>query len=77
MAKRTTKRQDHLAARTQAVSKTEAIYNHVIACVDISPGSQKIIPHALAVAKALGGKLTLGEIMETQAPGHDPIDPVF
>ncbi len=76
MAKRTTKKQDHLAARMEAVAKSEAIYSHVIACVDISPGSRKIIPHALAVAKALGGELTLGEIMETHAPGHDPIDPV-
>lgn len=43
---------------------------HVIACVDRSRHAEKIVPHALAVATALGSPLILLQVLEAH-PGYD------
>ena len=47
----------------------------VFACVDTSPASTKVIPHANAIADALGGALSLVHIVEPEA-SNAPCDPV-
>ncbi|MGB3387389.1 MAG: universal stress protein, partial [Pseudaminobacter sp.] len=42
----------------------------VIACVDRSGHAEKIVPHAVAVASALGSPLTLLQVLEAH-PGND------
>lgn len=51
-------------------------HSHMVACVDGLPASRKVIPHALAVAKALGGELTLVEVIRVRASSYSPVDPV-
>ncbi|MEX3007238.1 universal stress protein [Hoeflea sp. TYP-13] len=48
----------------------------VVACIDGSPASTKVIPHANAIANALGGELSLVHVVESdnaQAP-YDPVE---
>lgn len=43
---------------------------HVIACVDRSRHAERIVPHALAVANALGSPVILLQVLEAH-PGYD------
>ncbi|MCP4319796.1 MAG: universal stress protein [Hyphomicrobiales bacterium] len=48
----------------------------IVACIDTSPGSMKVIPHANAIANALGGELSLVHVVEpdnSQTP-YDPVE---
>ncbi len=47
----------------------------VIACVDRSPLSSRVIPHAGAIAEALNGELSLLHVIEPDRM-HKPFDPV-
>ena len=50
---------------------------HVVACVDHSENAAKVIPHAYAIAEALGVPVTLLQVLEAK-PTHsirpDPIE---
>jgi nucleotide-binding universal stress UspA family protein len=47
----------------------------VVACVDTSPVSARVIPHASAIAEALGGELSLIHVIEPDS-SQLPSDPV-
>lgn len=48
----------------------------IVVCVDASPLSAKIIPHAHAIADALGGELVLTHVIESEKSQFSPFDPV-
>lgn len=48
----------------------------VMACIDGTEASRKVIPHALAVAAALGARLTIVHVIEAPQTGEGPFDPV-
>jgi len=54
----------------------KAIFDRVAACLDGSEFGERVIPHALAVAKALGSPLTLLRVLESKASGEEPPDPL-
>lgn len=48
----------------------------IAACVDNSPMGRKVVAHAVAIAKALDGELTLIRVLETRPASGTPPDPV-
>jgi nucleotide-binding universal stress UspA family protein len=48
----------------------------VVACVDASGFAEKVVPHALTVAAALGSPVTFLRILEAKAVHAVPVDPV-
>jgi nucleotide-binding universal stress UspA family protein len=61
---------NHSAAKPAGTS-------HVVACVDHSENAAKLIPHAYAIAEALGVPVTLLQVLEatpTQQSRPDPIE---
>lgn len=51
-------------------------FREILACVDGSELGSGVIPHAQAVTRALGARLTLLHVLETEATGAAPPDPV-
>lgn len=48
----------------------------IIVWVDSSPSARKVIPHAQAIASALGAEVTLVHAVEAKSSAQAPIDPV-
>lgn len=52
--------------------------SHVLVCLDRSPLGESVLPHAIALARGCGARLTLLHVLETkrglEAPG--PVDPL-
>jgi nucleotide-binding universal stress UspA family protein len=64
-------------AHDQVIHPTaEAVPYRIAACVDTSAMARDVIAHAVAVAKALQGELTLVRVLETRRAGGMPADPV-
>ncbi len=69
---RTRKPSDHLKEEAHAVTR-----QGVVACVDGSRTSHKLISHAIALARALDGRLTLLRVLDVDrgaAVRADPVD---
>lgn len=64
----------HLAP--EGVSTPQAQCSRVLIAVDESQVSQKVIPHGLAVARALGAETSLVRVLETREPNVGLVDPV-
>lgn len=54
----------------------KVMVDRIAACLDGSELGERVIPHALAVAKALGSPLTLLRVLESKASGEEPPDPL-
>jgi nucleotide-binding universal stress UspA family protein len=52
------------------------VFDRVVACLDGSELGERVIPHALAIAKALGAPLTLLRVLESKASGGEAPDPL-
>jgi len=55
---------------------TPAPLREILACVDGSELGSGVIPHARLAARALGARLTLLRVLETEAAGAAPPDPL-
>jgi nucleotide-binding universal stress UspA family protein len=65
------------AAAEETTSRhAKVIFDRVSACLDGSELSERVIPHALAIALSLGAPLTLLRVVESKAPGEEPQDPL-
>ena len=73
MSKTTEKRQD---ARQPQKLRDRVPIRHAIACIDTTPASRQIIPHALAITNALGATLTMVHVIEAPPADQGPSDPV-
>ena len=69
-------REGNPARRTKAGPSSRPVLRRVIACIDTSELSPKIIPHAIAIARAMQAKLTLVRVLEARRAGNLPPDPV-
>ena len=70
---------DNHAGSVQATgqaSEGHAAFHHIAACVDASGFAQKVIPHALAIATALGSPVTFLRVVEAKPARIVPLDPV-
>lgn len=76
MAEQAIQRQDQFEVQLEPETAVDLKYSHMVACVDMLPASRKVIPHALAIARALGGELTLVEVIRARASNYSPVDPV-
>jgi nucleotide-binding universal stress UspA family protein len=54
----------------------EIAFRHIAACVHGAAGSELVIPHALAIARAFGGRVTLFRVVENATAGEPPTDPL-
>lgn len=64
-------------AHDQAIHPTaEVAPCRIVACVDRSAMARDVIAHAVAVANAMQGELTLIRVLETRPAGGTPADPV-
>jgi nucleotide-binding universal stress UspA family protein len=64
------------ATRAAAVARSKAVLDGVAACVDGSELGERVIPHSLAIARALGVPVTLLRVLESQASGAALPDPL-
>ena len=55
---------------------TLAPIREILACVDGSGFGGGVVPHAQLVARALGARLTLLRVLETESAGAPPADPL-
>lgn len=58
------------------ISPAERPFGRIAACLDGSEVGERIIPHALAVARALQAPLTLLRVLEGRTTGGAPPDPL-
>lgn len=58
------------------VAPRRTAFRRVVACVDKSALARKVIPHAVAIARAMGAALTLMRVIEARPAGETPPDPV-
>jgi nucleotide-binding universal stress UspA family protein len=56
--------------------RSETAFHPVAACLDGSDLGERILPHALAVARALGVPVTLLRVLEAEASTEAPPDPL-
>jgi K+-sensing histidine kinase KdpD len=68
-------REDEQAERPNTAANSGPAFRRVMACVDTSALAQKVISHAVAVAKAMEAALTLVRVLEPRPTG-EPSDPV-
>lgn len=68
------------AARTHEIitsqPTTEPGFHNIAVFVDGSVADKVVIPHALAIARAFGGRVTLLRVIESQQPTDAPADPL-
>lgn len=76
MVRQAAQRQNYFETQLNPEVMARPEFSHMVAYVDIMPASRKVIAHALAVARALQGELTLVEVIRAQGGGYTPIDPV-
>ena len=69
-------REDERVERPNTVANSQPAFRHVMACVDTSALARKVIPHAVAIAKAMEAALTLVRVLEPGPTGEGPPDPV-
>lgn len=69
-------REDEQAERPNTAANSGPAFRRVMACVDTSALAQKVISHAVAVAKAMEAALTLVRVLEPRPTGEVPSDPV-
>jgi nucleotide-binding universal stress UspA family protein len=69
-------REDKQLERPNTVANSGPAFRHVMACIDTSAHARKIIPHAIAIAKAMEATLTLVRVLEPRPTGEGPPDPV-
>lgn len=62
--------------KTETDVPPEMAFRHIAACINGSPASELVIPHALAIARAFGGRVTLLRVVEGGASGDLPADPI-
>ncbi|MGA2495299.1 MAG: universal stress protein [Roseiarcus sp.] len=65
-----------LANATKEALETKGEFRRIAACVDASEFAEKLIPHALTVAAALGSPVTLLRVLEAKTAHAVPDDPV-
>lgn len=63
-------------AGSEAISSTEVPFGPIVACLDGSELGERIVPHALALARALGAPLTLLRVLEGKPIAEAPQDPL-
>jgi nucleotide-binding universal stress UspA family protein len=51
-------------------------FRHVAACINQSAMIELVVPHALAIARAFGGRLTIVRVVEYGTAGEVPTDPL-
>jgi len=68
-------RRDRRPPRAEKPPKDTASFREILACLDGSELGSGIMPHAHAIARALGGRLTLLHVLETDTHA-DPPDPL-
>ncbi|HEU4429984.1 MAG TPA: universal stress protein [Myxococcota bacterium] len=51
-------------------------FSHVTICLDGSPPGERAVPHAVAIARALGAPLTLLRVLECEPSSAAPADPL-
>lgn len=61
---------------TRQASHGQAGFDRIAACVDASGFAQKVIPHALAIAAALGSPVTFLRVVEAKPTRAVLLDPV-
>lgn len=54
----------------------EVAFGHIAACVSGSAMSELVIPHALAIARAFGGRVTVLRVVEGATAASVPTDPL-
>ena len=54
----------------------ELAFQHIAACVNGSAASELVIPHAVAIARAFGGRVTVLRVVECGTMGDAPTDPL-
>jgi len=54
----------------------ELAFQHIAACVNGSAMSELVIPHAIAIARAFGGRVTVLRVVECGTTGDAPTDPL-
>ena len=61
---------------TSEAPESKIRVHRVAACIDSSGFAEKVIPHALTVAAALGSPVTFLRVLETKSAHAVPLDPV-
>src|ERR1039458_6568510 len=69
-------REDERVERPNTVVNSRPAFRRVMACVDTSAHARKVIPHAIAIAKAMEAALTLVRVLEPGPTGEGLLDPV-
>ena len=55
---------------------SDLVFRHIAACVNGSAMSKLVVPHALAIARAFGGRVTVVRVLECGTTGDVPTDPL-
>ena len=61
---------------TGIAAAPELVFRHIAACVNESAMSELVVPHALAIARAFGGRVTVVRVLECGTPADAPTDPL-
>lgn len=67
---------DHSGHLGETTASSQPRFRRVVACLDTSRHSPKVISHGVAVATALNAELTLLRVLEAEPKGASPSDPV-
>jgi len=59
-----------------AEAAPELAFRHIAACLNGSAMSELVVPHALAIARAFGGRVTVLRVVERGTTGDVPTDPL-
>jgi nucleotide-binding universal stress UspA family protein len=62
--------------KTATDAGPEIAFRHIAACLHGPAASELVIPHALAIARAFAGRVTLVRLVEGATAGESPIDPL-
>jgi nucleotide-binding universal stress UspA family protein len=61
---------------TATAAAPELVFRHIAACINETAMSELVVPHALAIARAFGGRVTVVRVLECGTPGDVPTDPL-
>ncbi len=78
MSEQIAKKKQSAKSKSKPKPKTKAKAQppKVVVCIDSSPSSSKVIPHAQTIAGALGREVMLVHVVEPQKSAQAPFDPV-
>jgi nucleotide-binding universal stress UspA family protein len=62
--------------RRHEANPVQREFHRIAACLDGSELAERVLPHARAVASALGSRLSLLRVIETGGTGAAPLDPL-